>query len=428
MKRNAPLVLASLAAGLLVAGPVQAQISLTTYVSIGDSLAAGYESGSLVRTHQVNSVPSLLARQAGVSGFQLPLISEPGIPTELTLISLPPSLVITPKATTSGTPENLSLNRPYNNLAVPGATLGDALTKVTDGGGMHDLILRGLGPQIAQAVALRPTLVTLWIGNNDVLRAALAGRAIDGVTLTPAATFRSQYQQLVDTLRSQTSARIVAANLPDVTSIPFVTTVPPVVVNPTTNQPVLVNGQLVPLLGPNGPLPTGSYVLLSAASLMAQGQGIPTALGGRGTPLPDEVILDPAEVSSIKDRVTQNNLAIAQICGAAGIPVVDLNRLLNQAAAEGLTVGGVTLTSKFLTGGAFSYDGVHPSDLGYAVVANEWIRVINANGGALPEVNLAPFMGLGLAGERTLLQAPWAELSPEAFAGLMVAFPPLDQR
>ena len=273
MKKNTPLVLASLAAGLLGAVPAQAQIAFSTYVSIGDSLAAGYESGSLVKTHQVNSVPALLARQAGVSGFQMPLISEPGIPPELTLVSLSSSLpVIVPKSTSYGTPENLSLGRPYNNLAVPGATLGDSLTKITDGGsGMHDIILRGLGPQIAQAVAQRPSFVTLWIGNNDVLLAAIAGRAIDGVTLTPAAIFRTQYQQLVDTLRSQTSAKIVAANLPDVTSIPFVTTLPSV---------VLVNGQPVPLLGPNGPLPTGSYVLLTAASWLAQGYGIP-ALGGR---------------------------------------------------------------------------------------------------------------------------------------------------
>src|SRR3990172_6536733 len=140
MKKNAPLVLACLAAGLFAAAPVQAQIAFTTYVSIGDSLAAGYESGSLVKTHQVNSVPALLARQAGVSGFQLPLISEPGIPPEQTLVSLSPSVLSVPKSTTYGTPENLTLNRPYNNLAVPGATLGDSLTKVTDGGGMHDII------------------------------------------------------------------------------------------------------------------------------------------------------------------------------------------------------------------------------------------------------------------------------------------------
>ncbi len=425
MKNRAAWVLACLTAGLSFAAPAQAQIAFTSYVSIGDSLAAGYESGSLVKTHQVNSVPALLARQAGVSGFQMPLISEPGIPAELTLVSLSPSVLVAPKSTSNGTPENLALNRPYNNLAVPGATLGDALTKVT--GGLHDLILRGLGSQVAQAVAQRPSLVTLWIGNNDVLAAATNGRAVENETLTPAATFRSQYQQLVDTLRSQTSARIIAANLPDVTSIPFVTTVPPVVVNPANSQPVLVNGQSVPLLGPNGPLPSGSYVLLTATVLMAQGHGIPTALGGRGTPLPDQVILDPAEVNSIKDRVAQNNQAIKDICGAAGIPVVDMNALLNKVANQELIVGGVTLTSKFLTGGAFSYDGVHPSDLGYAVVANEWIKTINANGGSLPEINLAPFMGLGLAGGARL-DVPWAEFSPDALAGLMLAFPPAHLR
>jgi hypothetical protein len=31
-----------------------------------------------------------------------------------------------------------------------------------------------------------------------------------------------------------------------------VTTIPFVVVNPATNQPVIVNGNVVPLIGPNG--------------------------------------------------------------------------------------------------------------------------------------------------------------------------------
>ncbi len=424
MKRSFYSLLA-LAAGLL-ATPAAAQINFGTYVSIGDSLAAGYSSGSLVENHQNNSVPALIARQAGASGFQLPLVSEPGIPPEQTLVSLSP-VTIAPKSATSGTPKNLSLPRPYNNLAVPGTTIGDALTKVTDGGGMHDLVLRGLGTQVAQAVALRPTFVTVWIGNNDVLRAALAGRALEGVTLTPAATFRASYQQLIDTLKSQTSARIVAANLPDVTTIPWVTAIAPYVVNPATGQPVLQNGQPIPLLGPNGPLPTGSYVLLTASSLLSQGHGVPTALGGRGTALPDEVILDPAEVAAIRDRVNQNNQAIKDICGAANVPVVDINGILKKVATEGITIGGVTLTGRFLTGGTFSYDGVHPADLGYAVVANEWIKVINANGGSVPEVNLGPFMGLTLAGDQTL-RVPWFEVTPDAIAGVMAAFPPLDQR
>src|SRR3979409_414327 len=104
-----------LLAAALSAGRADAQTNFTTYVSVGDSLAAGFESSSLVETHQNRSVPALIARQAGVQGFQQPLISEPGIPPEFTLVSLVPVPVIAPKAATAGAPKNLALARPYNN-------------------------------------------------------------------------------------------------------------------------------------------------------------------------------------------------------------------------------------------------------------------------------------------------------------------------
>src|SRR4029078_8817592 len=106
-------------------------------------------------------------------------------------------------------------------------------------GALHDISLRGMGTQVQQAIALRPTAITLWIGNNDVLGAALRGRAIDGVTLTPTAVFRAPCGQIVAALKT-TGAFIVAANLPDVTTIPFVTTLRPFVTNPSTGEPVLI--------------------------------------------------------------------------------------------------------------------------------------------------------------------------------------------
>jgi hypothetical protein len=194
---------------------------------------------------------------------------------------------------------------------------------------------------------------------------------------------------------------------------------------------VLVNGQPVPLIGPNGALPSGSLVTLGASSLLAQGIGIPTALGGRGTPLPDEVVLDPSEVATIQDRVSANNQAIASICQAASIPVLDINGIMRDLALNGRVIGGVTFTSSYLTGGIFSYDGVHPTDLGYAITANEWIRLMNANGAALPEVDLLPFVGLSTtvsaAGRRTPPAAAW-EFSDEAQDALLAVFPRLDQK
>lgn len=400
----------------------RAQANFNNYFSVGDSLAAGYSSGALVESHQATSVPALIARQAGVQGFQQPLISEPGIPAELTLVSLLPNPLITPKSATPGQPKNLGLARPYNNMAVPGATVVDAFT-TTGNKGLHDAILRGLGTQVQQVVASRPTFVTLWIGNNDVLGAAVAGRAIDGVTLTPTATFRAVYQQVVTALKG-TGAQIVAANLPDVTTIPYVTTIKPYLTS--GGQPVLVAGQTVPLIGPNGPLPSSTLVTLAASALLAQGDGIPTALGGKGTPLPDAVLLDPAEVATIRDHVNVNNQSIRDICQAAGIPVFDLNGLLTEVATTGRDIGGVTLTASFLTGGVFGYDGVHPTDLGYAVLANEWIRVINANGGSLPPVDLGPYFGVSAARARAP-QPAGVEFSTEAQQMLEAVFSRVDR-
>ena len=133
---------------------------------------------------------------------------------------------------------------------------------------------------------------------------------------------------------------------------------------------------------------------LAASTLLAQGIGIPAALGGTGAALPDEVVLDPAEIAIIRDRVNTNNQAIREICAAANVPVLDVHAVLGEVATTGRHVGGVTLTSAFLSGGVFSYDGVHPNDLGYALLANEWIRVINESGGSLPPVDLGAVMGV----------------------------------
>ena len=417
----------TVAAVLAAALSAEAQSSITAYASVGDSLTAGYSSGALVESHQRNSYPALIARQAGLAGFEQPWVTEPGIPAELALVQLVPTTIIAPKSPALGSPRNLALARPYNNIAVPGATVVDAYLDTGRAGlPPANFILRALGTQVQQASALRPSLITLWIGNNDVLGAAISGRAIEGVTITPRTTFRQYYTAVVEDL-SRSGARIVAANLPDVTTIPFVTTIPPVVVNPTTRQPVLVNGQTVPLLGPNGPLASNTLVTLGASSLLAQGVGIPKELGGLGTPLPDQVLLDANEVAIIRDVTTADNNAIRDICAAKSIPVLDANAILADFAAGNRSVGGLDLDSSFLTGGIFSYDGVHPSDLGYAVLANEWIRLINSSLGiSLAEVDLNPFLfrsSSSARGPRTGF-----EFTREAWEQLLAAFPPVDGR
>ena len=55
--------------------------------------------------------------------------------------------------------------------------------------------------------------------------------------------------------------------------------------------------------------------------------------------------------------------------------------------------GGVTIGTSFLSGGFFGYDGVHPTSLGYAIVADDFIQTINYYyGNSLPRVDMYPFL------------------------------------
>jgi hypothetical protein len=155
----------------------------------------------------------------------------------------------------------------------------DALAR--QAGGYHELVLRGRGPQVAQAAPLQPTFVTLWIGNNDVLGAVVRNRAVDGVTTPVNVPHRVSAGGVVAQGRRAT---VMAANLPDVPPFPAPPSLP--------SWPIPLPAH-VPL-GPTGPLPTGSLVTLAASSFLAQGIGIPPRSARRVCPLPDEAVLDPA--------------------------------------------------------------------------------------------------------------------------------------
>ena len=79
---------------LLAAAPAMAQVDLSNYVALGDSLTAGFVSGALMDFYQDRSYPAVLAAQAGATGFEQPLVSEPGFPPILELVHLVPVPVI----------------------------------------------------------------------------------------------------------------------------------------------------------------------------------------------------------------------------------------------------------------------------------------------------------------------------------------------
>jgi hypothetical protein len=337
-------------------------------VVIGDSLSAGFQNFSLISTHQPSSYAALVAKQAKTP-MTLPLIAAPGIPNELELRNpgaFPPDIQEVPGLSTGRIDPAAS----PTNLAVPGAMLNDVLTARPDPNNpdpkalLNRLIL-GLpvGPpqsQIERAEAMRPTTCIVWAGANDALLTAIEGSA-DGIT--PLGTFQYQYATLLS--RAAFACRtVVTANIPDVTgTAAFI---------PVAGLAQLLQQPLLPVAAKLGVSP---LALLTYDGLL-QAVGILTTPGAIG-PLPDSAVLDPGEIVKLKLAVAAYNVIIKATANALGVTHVDVAALVRKLSQQGYTLpDGRRLSTQFL-GGLYSLDGVHPTNTGHAIIANEFIRKMN---------------------------------------------------
>ena len=372
------------------APPSTGQVNFSTFVTLGNSLTAAYQNGALYESSQMYSIGKLIADQVGIP-FEQPIVSDPGTGGRLEVEALTATGIKIYTNPNQGQPKNLNLNRPYNNLAVPGAFLYDVANATSSttcysyvfGGQanpLFDLVLRGQGSMLSQAKVLNPTVVTLWIGNNDIL-----GHATSGATVpyTPSVNFAALYNALANELAA-TGAKVVVANIPDVTAIPFFTTVGPTLAAQGISAVWVVRG-----VGDTIPVNVmTNYLTLKAIDLLNQGKGL-----SKSNPLPNSVVLDSLEALNVKNVINDYNTTIASVATAKGFGLVDANALLNNAK-KGLTVNGIKFTTQYVTGGLFSLDGVHPTSRGYAIIANEFIKVINQKWGAnIPLVNVANIPG-----------------------------------
>lgn len=404
--------------------------NISKLVSIGDSLTAGVQSDGLVRDFQENSFPALIARQLGIDDFEQPLIDRPGISSDITKAPLRfedgeivqddlhgdiLSLFI-----------NIDLPRPYDNLGLPTADLMDAISSSQI---FFQFILRGMGTEIEQAISLDPQLITFWLGSNDVLGSATRGGDLESIT--PLDEFEADYRLSLTELVDGTSAFIVAANIPNVIDIPLVNffdrvfrTIPalgiddpvPVVFDENFEPIEFDDGVFIPLLTEEGEV---QQLLLPALDLYRDdGIGIPdegallglgftmdeaanlvsrlqeAGLNPSGIPISGNLTLTKFERNSIQDAVGNLNAVISEVASEFGIPVVDINSALstlNHVGIDGFSGRFVLIDPKNT---AFSLDGIHPNNGGYAIIANQFIQVIDESFGFdIPLLDTDQFRG-----------------------------------
>ncbi len=413
--------------------PKSGQADFTRYIAVGNSLTSGYADGGLYREGQLNSYPGIIAQQmqkAGGGSFSQPLFSTDQANgsgyLKLTGFNADGTPVLTPVTTnlavrgTLPVPGfgNVTLYTKYsgdiNNYGVPGIKLLN-ITYAPYGNlnGYFERLLPGNPPTNTTTyldfVTARPfTFFTDWLGNNDALLYATSGGA--GDVLTDKNTFTQLYTLSVAAL-TKTGQKGAVATIPDVTAIPYFNTITVGAilagvqkVNPAVTALYVKAKTTADAAGtayaPRAATATDLIVLTFSTAKIGQpvnvapGVTVPYGLHPLA-PIDNQYVLDQNEITIVKDYVTSYNASIRAVAASKGLAVFDAYTFLNNLKANGITVNGVSLSSNYISGGVFSLDGVHLTPRGYAIVANEFIKVINAQyGSAVPLADVSAYSGV----------------------------------
>jgi len=367
---------------LVSAGSALGQVDFSVYRSLGDSLTHGTQGGKVVdhRT-QPFAYPVYLADKAGAS-FALPLLTQAAADETQSRLDAP----------------NFSYGA---NLAVNGADLHEALYHTADalvppGYKSKDLTDCVLAPrtgatQVSAAVSDGATFTTVWLGGNDFLNSlSQAGTVLHdfygyyGLSepveplnvsgITDQASFATDYADLMNTLMAVPGMKMAVANLPVINNL----------------AAVLDKDQVTALVGSN-PMPEHAMTNeLVVAAIMYDD------VGTFGADIWDVDMLanpdnywDANEATAIDAAITGFNATIASQAGVHDVALVDFHGLLTEIEGGQYSVGGWELNDEWFVANVgqekasfYSSDGLHPSDIGHAVVANAFIDAINDHYGS----------------------------------------------
>ncbi|MGE5803584.1 MAG: SGNH/GDSL hydrolase family protein [Gemmatimonadota bacterium] len=390
------------------------------YVSMGNSITAGFQSGGINDSTQVQSYAVLLAQAMHSPSF-LPLLSRPGCPPPYTnvftqtRVPSPPGYPTSSGSTCFLRRINTTTPAPYiSNTAVPGAEVIDIynnLDATSNANSLTQFILGGL-TQVGMMRKAQPTFVSVWIGNNDVLGAATnLANAGDSTRITPVATFQANYDAVVDSIDEVNPAGAVLVGVANVTRIPFFS-------RGTTYFAIkagLVPGAAFPpnfVVAANCAPPRGDSVLVPFPF------GLPKIDSALGNPagtytldcnVPQVVV--PVELVRLVTAVSSYNAAISAAATAHGWAYFDPNPVFDSIALAGAIppfpfarnaagqINPCAGTPARTTpppplpatpppfGLIFSCDGVHPSALTHRLIAQHLRNVINtAYSTAIPPI------------------------------------------
>lgn len=398
------------------AGTTAGQANFSKYIAVGNSLTSGYADGGLYLEGQKVAYPNLIAAKmssVGGGAFTSPFFNEDrlngsGYISLTALVNGTPTLTpVTDKLAIRDAAKHLDkYSGEIQNLGIPGMRVDLSFDPTLTFSAANPFFERLLtDAQVGKTNYFQyiqgrnHTFFSIWLGNNDVLGYALNGAvtvAGDPTTvLTDKVTFSSLYANLLNALTAGGQKGIVAT-IPDVTAIPYFNTVKPSLLlaaakasNPAAQAVFIQTGTGAVRVATDEDL---IRLPFQSAGLFGQGT-IPYGLHPLN-PIASNWVLDKDEVTKVKDYVNSYNSSIKSIATSKGLAIADTYAYFNQVKA-GVLVQGIGINAAFISGGAFSLDGIHLTPRGNAVIANVFIDAINAKyGSTIPTVDVTQYRGV----------------------------------
>ncbi len=363
-----------------------------SYVAIGNSITAGFQSGGINDSTQQQAYPRLLATQMGTP-YKYASLVNPGCPPPVKNFQTQARVSADTTTTTSTTCKlraPASVTDVLNNVGVPDARVLDPISPSTVASNPLTTFILGGKTQVQRALDARPTFVTIWIGANNVLQAAYTGILVptpgvsNGIVGTQAefqTNFDLMIKQLLD---SMPGLKGLLIGVPDASALPLMSSGALIAASPQIQGAMAVIAGQPVAVDPNC---TGSAALVTTPlllNLIKAGQHPPLiscqADPNPANPVGNIFVLDPTERAQLSAFIAGLNAYIKGKADAIGFAYMDPNPILAGLTAPAkLPFPSFAATGTF--GTAYSLDGVHPSGEGQKILANNMITVINAKYG-----------------------------------------------
>ena len=383
------------------------EIDPARFVMIGGSQVAGYSDDALTHDGQINSLAALIAGQlsrAGGGEFKQPLVSESSVGVSLSGLSvLQLGYKTDCKGTTSLSPVRkasagdvsvwndllYSATSNFGNYGVPGVRMDQLeLAGLSSINAFYTRFASSSTSSIVgDAVSANPTFFALFAGLDELVAYAKSG-ATQG-TLPSFSEFKTTYESVLSAL-SANGAKGVIATLPDVTKMPYFTTIPSngLVLDSASNS--TLNAVYNPLgyyfsVGNNPFMIVDSTANSFAVRQMLSNELLLLSLPldsvkchqmGVLYPFRDEFVLDHLELATLRAQIKNYNNAIRLLANQFDLALVESEEFY-ASLNDGFVYNGVTLSSKFVSGGAYSLDGIQLNARGNALLANLFLKAMN---------------------------------------------------